>query len=243
VAVQNGLAVRRHFDERHTGVVGDLAPLGDAGVRAIERHDVERVFSDNQIGESFFEQFGVSTAAFARAGDTGIGVDRDDEAGRLRMKASDRRVGHPESFFERLFEVENFELGDLDGLRCPMRTVAGRGIGKERDGRDRQGGLLKVGQAAPDFTLPDVFGKEVSLKSLLTKGPVVISFYRGEWRPFCNIEMHGLQEALPKMRELDATLIAISPEKPEHGIIAAEKNKLTFPVLSDFGNKVARQLG
>ena len=104
-------------------------------------------------------------------------------------------------------------------------------------------GGIPNGTASPDFTLPDVFGKEVSLKSLLTKGPVVISFYRGEWRPFCNIEMHGLQEALPKMRELDATLIAISPEKPEHGIIAAEKNKLTFPVLSDFGNKVARQLG
>src|SRR5271170_3793114 len=102
---------------------------------------------------------------------------------------------------------------------------------------------LKGGQSAPEFTLPDAFGKEVSLMTLLANGPVVISFYRGEWCPFCNIELHGLQEALPKMEELGATLIAISPEKPDHGIIATEKNKLTFPVLSDFGNKVARQFG
>jgi peroxiredoxin len=104
-------------------------------------------------------------------------------------------------------------------------------------------GALRVGQSAPEFTLPDAFGQEVSLKSLLSKGPVVIGFYRGEWCPFCNIELRGLQQALPKMRELGATLLAISPEKPDHGIVATEKNKLTFPVLSDFGNKVARHFG
>jgi peroxiredoxin len=102
---------------------------------------------------------------------------------------------------------------------------------------------LKMGQSAPEFTLPDAFGEEISLKTLLVKGPVVISFYRGEWCPFCNIELHGLQEALPKMQELGATLIAISPEKPDCGIVATQKNKLTFPVLSDFGNTVARQFG
>jgi peroxiredoxin len=102
---------------------------------------------------------------------------------------------------------------------------------------------LKVGQSAPEFTLPDAFGKEVSLKTLLAEGPVVVSFYRGEWCPFCNIELRGLQEALPQMKELGASLIAISPEKPDHGMVAAEKNKLSFPVLHDFENKVARQFG
>jgi peroxiredoxin len=105
------------------------------------------------------------------------------------------------------------------------------------------GKALQVGQTAPDFTLPDAFGDQVSLKSLLSKGPVVISFYRGEWCPFCNIELRGLEEALPEMRELGAALIAISPEKSDHGIVTAEKNKLTFPVVSDFGNNVARQFG
>jgi peroxiredoxin len=102
---------------------------------------------------------------------------------------------------------------------------------------------LNVGQSSPDFTLPDAFGNEVSLKALLAEGPVVVSFYRGEWCPYCNIELRGLQEALPKMKELGATLIAVSPEKPDHGMVATEKNDLTFPVLSDFGNRVARQFG
>lgn len=102
---------------------------------------------------------------------------------------------------------------------------------------------LKVGQLAPDFTLPDAFGNPVSLSALLARGPVVISFYRGEWCPFCNIELRALQQALPTIEQLGATLVAISPEMPDHGIVASEKNKLTFPVLSDFGNKVARQFG
>jgi peroxiredoxin len=102
---------------------------------------------------------------------------------------------------------------------------------------------LKVGQRAPAFALPDAFGNEVALKILLAKGPVIISFYRGEWCPFCNIELRSFQRELPKIEELGATLIAISPEKPDHGIVAAEKNNLTFPVLSDFGNKVAQQFG
>jgi peroxiredoxin len=79
--------------------------------------------------------------------------------------------------------------------------------------------------------------------TLLAKGPVVISFYRGEWCPFCNIELRGLQDALPRMQELGATLVAVSPEKPDHGIVATEKNRLTSPVLSDLGNAVAKQFG
>lgn len=78
---------------------------------------------------------------------------------------------------------------------------------------------LKAGQSVPEFTLPDAFGNEVSLKALLAEGPVVVSFYRGVWCPYCNIELRGLQEALPKMKELGATLIAISPEKPDHGML------------------------
>src|ERR1700739_4898877 len=102
---------------------------------------------------------------------------------------------------------------------------------------------LKAGQAAPGFTLPDAYGREGSLKTLLAQGAGGVSFYRGEWCPYCNIELHSLQEALPKIQEFGATLIAISPEKPDHGIVATEKSKLTFPVLSDFGNAVAQQFG
>ena len=102
---------------------------------------------------------------------------------------------------------------------------------------------LKVGELAPDFTLSDAFGNEVSLHTLLSKGPVVISFYRGEWCPFCNLELRALQEALPRIEEAGAMLIGISPEKPDHGIVATEKHRLTYPVLSDIGNQVARKFG
>lgn len=71
---------------------------------------------------------------------------------------------------------------------------------------------LKVGQLAPDFALPDAFGNPVSVSALLARGPVVISFYRGEWCPFCNIALRALQQALPTMEQLGATLVAISPE-------------------------------
>lgn len=102
---------------------------------------------------------------------------------------------------------------------------------------------LKVNDSAPDFSLPDAFGHQISLRTLLGKGPVVISFYRGEWCPFCNLELRALQQALPEITRLGAHLIAISPEKPDHGIVLTEKNKLAFPVLSDFSNAVARQFG
>jgi len=102
---------------------------------------------------------------------------------------------------------------------------------------------LKVNDPAPDFSLPDAYGHEISLTTLLKAGPVVISFYRGEWCPFCNLELRALQQALPEINKLSANLIAVSPEKPEGGLLVTEKNKLTFSVLSDFRNAVARRFG
>ena len=102
---------------------------------------------------------------------------------------------------------------------------------------------LRVNDSAPDFSLPDAFDHEISLSMLLREGPIVISFYRGEWCPFCNLELRALQQALPEINKLGANLIAISPEKPDNGIVLTEKNKLTFPVLSDFRNAVARRFG
>jgi peroxiredoxin len=126
-------------------------------------------------------------------------------------------------------------LGDkFSILTGDMERVASSGVMDD---------ALKVNDSAPKFALPDAFGREVSLDTLLAKGPVVISFYRGEWCPFCNLELRGLQNALPKIQELGATLIAISPEKPEGGILMTEKNNLTYPVLTDLKNKIARQFG
>lgn len=102
---------------------------------------------------------------------------------------------------------------------------------------------LKVGTKAPAFTLPDHTGTPVALENLLAKGPVVLSFYRGGWCPYCNFELKALQEKIPALQEAGATLVAISPELPDNSVSTRNDNQLAFPVLSDVGNKVARDFG
>jgi peroxiredoxin len=102
---------------------------------------------------------------------------------------------------------------------------------------------LKEGAQAPDFTLPDALGTVVTLSHLLKQGPVVIAFYRGEWCPYCNLQLRAYQQALPQLQAVGASLVAISPQTPDHSLSMVEKHALTFAVLSDVGNQVARQFG
>lgn len=105
------------------------------------------------------------------------------------------------------------------------------------------GRALGVGDVAPGFALPDAAGRAISLSGLLTTGPVVISFYRGAWCPYCNLELRALQEALPGIRDAEATLVAISPNLPDASMSVIERHELAYPVLSDVGNMVARGFG
>jgi peroxiredoxin len=102
---------------------------------------------------------------------------------------------------------------------------------------------LKVGDRAPDFTLPDATGKKVKLSELLAEGPVVLTWYRGGWCPYCNIALRGFHKSLPKIRAEKASLVAISPETPDNSMNTTEKNHLDFAVLSDRGNKAAHAYG
>lgn len=102
---------------------------------------------------------------------------------------------------------------------------------------------LQVGQSAPDFELSNVKGEQVSLKNALANGPVVLSFYRGGWCPYCNLELRYLQQFLPQFQDAGATLIAVSPQMPDASLSTQEKEGLEFEVLSDVGNKVAREYG
>lgn len=102
---------------------------------------------------------------------------------------------------------------------------------------------LKEGESAPDFTLPDALGRPVSLSDLLKQGPVVVTFYRGAWCPYCDLELRAYQQALPQLQELGASMVAISPQMPDQSLSLAEKNALAFAVLSDVGNQVAREYG
>ncbi len=102
---------------------------------------------------------------------------------------------------------------------------------------------LKEGAQAPDFILPDARGSVVRLSHLLAQGPVVMTFYRGQWCPYCHLVLRAYQHALPHMQAKGASLVAISPQTPDHSRALAEKLQLTFALLSDRGNQVARQFG
>ena len=100
-----------------------------------------------------------------------------------------------------------------------------------------------LGDEAPDFELPDAWGSAFRLTTALARGPVVLSFYRGGWCPFCNLEFKALRDALPEMRALGATLVAVSPQDLAHSRETVSDLGLDFPVLSDQGNKLSRQYG
>jgi peroxiredoxin len=101
----------------------------------------------------------------------------------------------------------------------------------------------KAGEAAPEFVLLDPDGKPVASRDLLAKGPLVVSFYRGVWCPYCNLELQALQEALPEIAARGASLIAISPQTAANSRRSQRDNKLSFPILSDARSEVASAFG
>jgi peroxiredoxin len=103
--------------------------------------------------------------------------------------------------------------------------------------------VVAVGGQAPSFVLPNAVGKQVSLDQLLARGPVVISFYRGVWCPFCNLEQRALQQALPQITALGASLVAISGMTPDNSMSMVERLGLAYEVLTDAGLIVARRYG
>ncbi len=102
---------------------------------------------------------------------------------------------------------------------------------------------LKAGDSAPAFTLNDHEGHPVSSTELLRQGPLVVTFYRGVWCPYCNMELQALQAAQPDIRAAGANLVAISPQLAANSRKSVRQNALTFPILSDPHNDVAAQFG
>jgi peroxiredoxin len=106
-----------------------------------------------------------------------------------------------------------------------------------------QGNALQVGAKVQNFSLANHQGENVELADLLQKGPVIISFYRGGWCPYCNLELKALNDYLPQFGKHNAQLVAISPQLPDETLSTAQKNELEFDVLSDISNQVAEQFG
>lgn len=100
---------------------------------------------------------------------------------------------------------------------------------------------LQEGDIAPNFSLSNAVGETITLYALLQKGEVVLTFYRGTWCPYCNLQLHQYQQVLDEITALGAQLVAISPQTPDESLTIKEKNNLQFEVLSDNGNIVAKQ--
>ena len=114
---------------------------------------------------------------------------------------------------------------------------------KDISPQDAAKSALNVGSKMPSFTLSDANGKSINSADLLKQGNLVVVFYRGAWCPYCNLYLKKLQENLSQITAQGANIVAISVENPEKSLTVAEKNKVSFEVLSDPKLETARKFG
>jgi peroxiredoxin len=111
------------------------------------------------------------------------------------------------------------------------------------EGRTLTERALKAGDQMPSFHLRDAFGKMVSSARLLKLGPLVLTFYRGGWCPYCNADLQALETAYAEIQSMRASLVAVSQQTPQHSKIAQRDNAITFPMLSDKVGELAHSFG
>jgi peroxiredoxin len=102
---------------------------------------------------------------------------------------------------------------------------------------------LPAGVRAPSFELKDQNGRLVSSSQLLSRGSLIVCFFRGRWCPFCVAQLEAMNQILPEIEAMEAALVGISPQTVQQSFFMAEQHKLRFPLLSDAGNQVAQQFG
>jgi peroxiredoxin len=101
----------------------------------------------------------------------------------------------------------------------------------------------KAGDIAPSFTLDDADGHQVGSTELLADGPLVLTFYRGVWCPYCNMELQAIEAVLPEIAARGARVAAISPQTAANSRKSVRQNSLTFPILNDVKSEVAAAFG
>ncbi len=103
--------------------------------------------------------------------------------------------------------------------------------------------ILPVGAQAPAFALTDARGKQVRSEDLLAIGPLVVTFFRGRWCPYCMTELEAWQKAFPDLRSRGALLVAISPQLQRQNDFTIQRHSLAFPILSDPASTLAEAFG
>jgi peroxiredoxin len=128
--------------------------------------------------------------------------------------------------------------------KAPPAVVAAfdRSIAELIAGRQAQR-ALRVGDRAPTFDLPDSDGAMVSSAELLADGPLVVTFYRGVWCPYCNMDLQAVEAAAGDIRARGASLVAISQQTPANSRKIQGEHHLSFPILSDKGGDVVAAFG
>jgi peroxiredoxin len=102
--------------------------------------------------------------------------------------------------------------------------------------------FLKTGFILPNVTLMNHLGAAINLYDALQKSSLVITFYRGGWCPYCNLQLQAFQKHLTEIKDKGGRLIAITPEHVDHSLSTLEKNNLGFDILTDTNNTYAKSL-
>lgn len=139
------------------------------------------------------------------------------------------------------------QLSELKDRNCSnlsedVNAIMAEAIKKLRDS-ELVDNAPKTGEKLRNFKLFNHLGEKRSLVDFKENGPVVVTFYRGGWCPYCNLQLSYYQEALQDIQATGATLVAITPEFPDESLSTIEKNELGFEVLSDINSDYARELG
>lgn len=148
------------------------------------------------------------------------GSDIDPLSGELRDQAARTRAG-----------LRDDEIRILDAA---LDDLARSGVAEA---------ALGLGEIMPEFELPDATGHWIGLPELLARGAAIVTFYRGAWCPYCNLTLRALERLWPRLRGAGVRVAAISPQPRDMALAQADRNLLSFDLLHDARNRVARLCG
>lgn len=122
-----------------------------------------------------------------------------------------------------------------------MFTVFGQNIYAQNDSLNAEPVGLMVDSMAPMFEALDQDSNKFVLAEALENGSVVLIFYRGQWCPYCNDHLSNLQDSIDFITSKGATVVAVSPEKPDYLLLSKDKSGATFTLLYDSGYVIANE--